>query len=197
VAASGGELLWLIIVVITIIAQLSKARKSAQGRHIPEQQKPESAPRPRRVQPLPPPEDELRKFLEDLGKAAGVPLEQLPPPASQPKEQPFKRSQPLAPLMPAQPPISPAVAAQQEVAPLTQNIPPARESVLPVVDIETQPVRAKPLPARPSSSAQSRKGIIRNALRSRDSIRSAILLKEIIGPPLAFRAPAGLDYLDR
>ena len=134
--------------------------------------------------------ERIRRFLEALGAPPGS----APPPRVQPRPpqrrvvmpkaaaepRPAKRSwvQPLPPLVtaPQEPPPLPPVEAIRPTSPvplsLVVPVSPAA-AVMPVKSSRAQPA------SRPSSS----RGSLGALLRSPASVRQAIVLREVLGPP--------------
>ncbi len=206
VAASGAELIWLIIVLITIIAQLTKARKNMHDQGMPTQPAPdkkgvETPPRPQPGRRIPDPEDEIRKFLEELGKVAETPAEQPPAIPQQGQKQQSQRRKRPPPLIPLPPPTPVVIAPQQESVPAGQEaIPYPQFASLASVAPEAAPQYAPQTRQDKQQMAQSRgqrSSVIRASLKNRDSLRTAIVLREILGPPLSLRSVDAVDYLHR
>ncbi len=155
-------------------------------------EKTEAPPPDEQAPPRPPPQSEeerVRRFMEALGMPAGT----QPPP-------PVRQRRVVTPLPPAQrpkvkrsfvQPLPPIVTTPPEM-----DLPPAPIVVAEEIDFEVpQPaavvVTATPLPARAvvpvrALSSQS----LGKMLRSPASIRRAIVLREVLGPPRGLE-PAG------
>lgn len=205
------NILFIIIVGIIGISRLiarilenareqSERRKSAGGLQRNRQ------PRPAGLQPQQMTDEQrIREFLEALGQPAGT----APPPKAMPRTELPPR--PLAPVQP--PPnlrpfapvvIRPPRPARKEVAP--EQKPPARsERVKPVIaapasaplSVETNEPgswikaeefrRAETIAARPArqlvSAAVSQELAWARLLKSPGSMRTAIVIREILGPP--------------
>ena len=129
-------------------------------------------------------EERIRRFLEALGAPAGS----APPPPVRPRrvvtpapraeqKRKVKRSwaQPLPPLVTTPPVIAPPPLTNVTPATVPEEIAPP-EIVVPSL-----------LPATPASKAPSPRTAPTQSLgamlRSRPSIRSAIILREVLGPP--------------
>jgi hypothetical protein len=142
-------------------------------------------------------EERVRRFLEALGVPQGT---QPPPPVrtrkvvtpTQPAVRPkVKRGvlQPLPPLVttPADMPLPPAqigpspppVVVMEPAAPPEIQVPPPLASPLPAM-IPRVTQRAQPAPAVTRPVATPSLGAL---LRSRASVRQAIILREVLGPP--------------
>jgi hypothetical protein len=164
-ASGAGEgIFWFLVAVIWIVAQIVKARKRKESQ--PVQTTFEETP--------PSAEDELRTFLESLSSSARPQQEVTPPPL------------PVSPAV-----VRPRTAASDVRDPNARMIP---VSAPPVVDV--------PPPPPPAAQRVDAYGIVRDAahvyrtrareallgqLRKRESVRQAVLLREVIGPPLALQ----------
>ncbi len=150
-------------------------------------------------------EERVREFLEALGAPAGT----LPPPKVQPRTNVPPR--PVAPITPPpmSRPFSPdlfkplAEKARKVFTP--RATPPAAEAAAPagadqpgawLRDQEQTEMAAAKFDAATSVMAekattapQAADSLWRNALRSRDSIRAAFILREILGPPRGLSEP--------
>lgn len=196
-----------IIGISRLIARISEASKKQQQKRPPQPPR-APGPRPEYTQPVQRTQpktdaDRIREFLEALGQPAGT----APPPKVQPRTQ-----VPARPLAPVQPPASmrpfgkpefrtwkeqvkKIVVAQQPTKP-----PPARREAVPPVPAEANEPgawiaeeqaqvsvaqkkevtsRVSTSPTRTSEAAT----LWRQILRSPDSLRTAIILREIFGPP--------------
>jgi len=158
IAAGGFDLfIWLIIIAATIIAQIVKAGRKVGGSVSPD------TPRPRSVGPAP--QDELRDFLQTLSRT----------------EQP-----PQAIARPAAPPPPPPARARPVAMPIHAPRPEPRAMPL----TPRRPARhtaAKPARTAPQRVPGSRSIQVARELGQKESLRKAILLREILGPPLALR----------
>lgn len=183
-------------VILFVLAALAFAFKWLTSRAENQKNKPDSkAPNeqtsvPRRpVQRTPPQSEEerVRRFLEALGMPEGTqpppPVRRrvvtpAPPPAQRPKA---KRSlvQPLPPL----------VTTPEEIArPPVMEPPPVPEPIM-VVETKAPPEIVLPLrPAAPVVTQSLYASSLGGMLRSRESIRQAIVLREVLGPPRGLQA---------
>jgi len=168
--------------------------------------KPEPPPPNERAQRRPPPqtdEERVRRFLEALG----VPQGTQPPPSVRPRKvvtptQPtvrpkVKRSllQPLPPLVttPADLPLPPARSAPPPPTVVVMEPTSVPEvAVLPAVRASIPGVteRAQPGATRPLATTS-----LGALLRSRASIRQAIILREVLGPPRGLQPLAQIQGL--
>lgn len=182
IAASGGEgLFWLAVAIFVIISKIVQAsKKNAPPTRKPDQ--PDAADFS--------PEEELRDFLKRLSPGT----ESVPPPMPQPQR-------PVPPPLPAQAARTTtssqpgAARARQPATPTRAAAPKARPVPLPqplpaqevVAAVKREPVRSRaPAAAVPAPENQRRAALIAD-LRNRESLREAIILREILGPPLALR----------
>lgn len=188
--AAGGPaaLLWILFVLITVVAQLIKAARRGGG------QAPRTGP-PRG--PASNPEDELRDFLQGLSRP-----EQEAPPAEFEPPPPLRR----APPPPPPPPPVPSPRPSPRTAPaISMASEAARE---PRVPVSPPLVTTSPSPPPPelslrtpiavvhdpyalASARVSRLTVLRKEtyedVRNRTGLARGILLREILGPPVALR----------
>ena len=187
--ASGAEgFIGFIVVLVIIVSQLVRAGKSISS----------AAGKPQRpAERGHAPEDELRDFLKRLSQGADqppplLPRQPAPPPLPHRTARTTASSRPGAARGRSQPAPQPAPHRAQKVLP--QPVPPAPAVIraAPAPEPETVPARAEPMrvttPAAVASKAASRRraGIV-TVLKDREAARSAILLREILGPPLSLR----------
>jgi hypothetical protein len=119
----------------------------------------------RPIDPFPRPDDATRKLREALG----LPAETHVP-------EPIRRApRSLPPVVPRQPePLSPLIAAAEKLAaraPAAQQAKPARK--------KAAASKATPTSKTPAASRSH----LEELLHSRDGLRSAMLAREILGPP--------------
>lgn len=163
---------------------------------------PHETPAPRR----PPPQSEeerVRRFLEALGVPQGTPPpppvrpRQAAPPVPRPAQKPkVKRSfvQPLPPLVatpedfspPPQPSAAPPLPTVVHVAPLRSEF---EEPSLPSPPVLPAIRRAASIPPVPVMSLGA-------FLRSPGSVRRAIVLREVLGPPRGLQPLASIGARD-
>lgn len=197
-AASGIEgIFFLVIAVVWVIIQIASARKKEGPTASSPQQKPEED-----YTDYSSPEDELRKFLQRLGQPA-------PPPAPPPL--------PAAPARtssdPARGERTTAAAAMKKAR--ERELPKRRPAPPPVV-YEAQAIELPPvqeslpdayatshvvIPSVPDVSEiapyQRIDPIIMTSLSSRGSLRKVLVLKEILGAPLALRSASDMNRFPR
>lgn len=189
-----------IVGISRLIARISEESKKRSQRptqlpRAPERSRPEYTQPVQRTQPKTD-ADRVREFLEALGQAPGT----APPPKVQPRTQ-----IPPRPLAPVQPPASTRPFRRPEFRTW-------REKMKEIVVLQ-QPAKPVPAPAIPAETnepgawiaqeqAQTRPATTKMAiptdqpvppatvetlwkrnLRSQDSLRTAIILREIFGPP--------------
>jgi len=146
-------------------------------------------------------EERVRKFLEALG----VPQGTTPPPPVKPRPVTPRR---VTTPTPAQPARKVRRSLVQPLPPLVTTPPPAQASGLeamapfeaapppPLPAAEKAPVAGTPLVVRQRSSG----GVVplpanplATLLRSRDSVRQAVILRELLGPPRGLQPLARAD----
>lgn len=203
------NILFLIIVAVVGIFRLI-SRITGNARDQSQQNKPRSSPSLSRESPPPrsqPKSDEerVRELLEALGQPAGT----RPPPKVMPRTSVAPR--PLAPVQPpAMRPFSPIIVPvpvqprKKMATPRERKLSPVQtKSVVilpPAVTTQAEGnepgswIRAAELAQAPTTgpayeiqAAGEAEVTWKNVLRSSNSIRSAIILREILGPPRALR----------
>ncbi len=184
----NDTLIFLVLAGLALVFKWLTSHGSGDG------EKPEPPPPNERAARRSPPESEeerVRRFLEALGMPQGTPppppvqRRRVVTPAPRAAEKPkVKRSwvQPLPPIVTAPPEILPPPLPTEPVPEVVVQ----REEVVipPPVPV---PVMQKPLARRPAPVTS-----LGAMLRSRRSIRQAIILREILGPPRGLQA---LDVL--
>lgn len=182
IAAGGEGIFWLIVVVFVIVSQIAKAAKKGSS---PQGTPPFGGP------DATSPEEELSDFLKRLTEGARQQTQHRPAP-------------PPLPAAAHRPPPLPTRGARRENTTLaSQRAKPqprrrehtAAETITPAMErpvassaaqIMANAVRvATPMADTPAPS-RMRKGIM-NQLKDTPSVRTAILLREVLSPPLAFR----------
>ena len=146
--------------------------------------------------PRPPPQSEeerIRRFLEALGAPPGT----RPPPPVRPR----RVVTPVAP--PAQrprakrnwvQPLPPLVTTPKDLGPpppTTTSFEPAAVEVAPSVTVAPPPPVILPPVPTPRATAPSRvtpRQPLSTLLRSRASVRQAVILREVLGPPRGLQA---------
>jgi len=135
-------------------------------------------------------EERLRKFMEALGvpNVATPPkkITRSPQIPQQPRIQPpFKKEFPkpvVSPTVSTPPPVP--VAQVVEPAPSTWETSAPATPDVPIVDIQV-----------PVGSVSSNAVDFKSLLRSPSSLRTAVILKEILGPPKSLQTSAGVPGL--
>ena len=195
-AFAGIEALWVLFIVATVIARVIKAAR---------EQKPGTGSAPKApTGDFTAAEEDLREFMESLtGKKAEkpAPTPEATRPASQPRQykQPV-RQQSRAPERAAVPAPVRAPAEAQRSRPQPRTSAPARQVVERAPKVHDQHVSVEPplaaVPAAPvplhvpTRSKQRKPQVdsrIMKDLVDRVAIRKAIVLREILGPPVALR----------
>jgi len=186
------EAIWVVIIIISVIAQIVKGVKKAASQQRPpgntaRPPHPAVAPsgrddsRERRPANVEEPVDALQEFLRSL--AGETPTPRPPRPAP-----PVTRQPVVPPGVPRAKPArtthrAPAVAVRENV-PMTEYRP-----VEPILREETDVAPAVTLdhelhePSRAGAIARD----IKRGMGDRKAIRRAVVLREILGPPLALR----------
>ena len=204
------NIIFIIIAAIIGISRLiAKISEESKKQKRPPQPPRAPGPRPEYTQPIQRTQpksdaDRIREFLEALGQPAGT----APPPKVQPRTQ-----IPSRPLAPVQPPASmrpfarPEFREPREIVVLQHpSVPrPIKRVVVPSVppavpaeanepgawiaqeQAQATPARTKmavPIPTDPSAPrATTAETLWKQILRSPDSVRTAVILREIFGPP--------------
>jgi hypothetical protein len=173
-----------IILIIVVVAALLRwlSQKSEAGKQDTERPNVPGQPIPRGGESQTE-EERIRRFLEALGQPAGS----MPPPKVAPKRETQPRIFPkLPPLIAVPPPLptSPTPTAQAPQSPLIQRrvFTPAvvQEGDFEVHDIGPQASRDLVSGGRPTAAEQ--RGFMLK-LASTQDLRSAIVLREVFGPP--------------
>jgi len=188
IAAGGFEgIFWLLVVIVTIVTQRIKASKRSrefrkEGSETPQDTQTDYAPE----------EGQLREFLETLA-GGGHPQAEIQPP-------------PVPPTLPVnEPAVEPTALYSEGPVQLTEVTPPPHAPRAPSQRPKPGP-RVSPKP--PADAVDSRampsrelfietklmKEIRREFTKPR-SLWKAVILREILGPPLAFqRGPSELSH---
>lgn len=177
-----GLLLFIIIVTISVIVKaIEQARR---------------APRPpaRGPQPQTSPWEEVKRFLEQ----AGVPTQTRPTPQQRRMQHPTPKVRPASQITRRPSPVSARQTIRPTVAP---TIPPPRPALAPAPQAGPRPVAPTiPMSAPPVTAARRTRAAFASILSLRslppDQLRAAILLREVIGPPMAMRSrPSPTEFL--
>ena len=202
IAAHLDSLLFFLLVAVAVLFQFLAKTAGKTGK---DQSKRISTSTPRTPTPMRRPssesdEDRIRKLLEALGQS---PTSRPPPPVVP------RTDIPPRPLAPVQPPISPfsplrrEKARQREI--ITKEIPPPRplggaeKMVPPAFEVQERsfPIAPPPIFKAPAETdaevaptiakAAERRTDIATLLASASGLRDAMILREILGPPLGLR----------
>src|SRR5438552_3970420 len=202
------NLLFLLLLVVAGLFQLlGRVARKVSG----DAAKPTSKPVPRTARPIPragPESDEerIRKFLEALGNPPASP----PPPRT--AQRPTYRkplvlprvppiASPLPPLITRPPDLPSEFEVHREPIPIPAEQPrAAQRSTEPVFQVHESTAPSVPAPTQPATTAHEitaqpqvvvpRRAIVTaTLLRSKSSLREAIILREILGPPRGLQAP--------
>ncbi len=202
------EAIWVVIIVISIVAQIVKAvRKAAaqaQGKGIGKgigpgmnsqsQRRALDSVSARTGEPdgagreFVAPEDALQEFLRSLaGENSTPPPPPPPPPPRPPRPAPMVVARPSGSKAPSRHPARiikppahlPPKPVHQQVSPPVMMPKPMEAEVAPEVTLDNELQK----PSVDGATVQD----IKRVLHDRKTIREAILLREILGPPLALR----------
>ena len=209
------NIIFIIIAAIIGISRLvsrisEESKKQSQGRRQPPPQPPQTPQPIRRIQPKTD-EERVREFLEALGQPAGA----APPPKAQPRTQTPPR--PLAPVQPpasvrpfGKPEFrtwreqakeivvlqQPTKIAPPEIKPVIVPLvvpPEASEPGAWIAQEQAQTAAAAKMAIAPTddqpSVRASADAVWKRTLRSPDAVRTAIVLREIFGPPRGVQSP--------
>ena len=187
----SGPIFPIIVAIIVVIAKvISIANKQAgNGLGTPVSPRRTGSPSPRRPENE---EERRRRFME----AVGLPPETIPPPPVRPRTNP-------APLLPVQPPgayqaarrlarVPPAVPTETAPAPvrlypIKRSVPPPEVPLVAPAVAQTvsaaAPVAVPRGAAVPAAQPSGPAKALFLRLRDTASIREAIVLREVLGPP--------------
>lgn len=184
IASGGGDLFPLVIIVVAVLAQIIKAAKgpkptiTQQGQQHTDDGSYSA------------PQDELKKFLESLTGGTTTTAAEIPPPLPQPVPKPQPRI-----VKPQQPARLPQVITSSRTV-TAPEVRPYEIAVPSTAVLSNEPEQPAYLPkniAREKPTTHHRKemhhfrSIMTSQLSNRDSLRNAILLREILGPCIALR----------
>jgi hypothetical protein len=189
VKADLGGIIWVLIIVGSIVGQIVKGMKkvnsSRPGQAPSGPPPPAAAPRPSAESPA----DDLETFLKNLMGEGQAESERPPAPAAKPRVPPLPRPAQPKPRPARTPPapVRPPVDIPAFVTPAAPVPPvPAAVAVAEIPSPEPRPVSAGIL-----GDATAGHGAVRSQLsallKSGHGLRSAYLLREVFGPPLALR----------
>jgi hypothetical protein len=168
-------LIWVVFVVISIVAQIIKAKKNATPQSPDEFGDADAPQRPVATSR----EDELRKFMETLrgGTATARPVVAAPPPPPPARRVPqtVRRAAP--------------VAQRKDIQ---RTSPKAKSIAIMPEQKSSQKKRSDPVTLTriggTSAKTSALKRLIREELRQKDATRKSLVLREILGPPLALKS---------
>jgi hypothetical protein len=203
IAANFDNLLFLLLVAVAVLFQFLAKTAAKTGKDQTKRTPTPRTPTPMRRAPTESDEDRIRKLLEALGQP---PTSRPPPPVAP------RTDIPPRPVAPVQPPISPFSQLRREKSRKREIIPKeiprprtargAEKMVPPAFEVQEGPLSIAPPPifkapaktyAPPTiAKAEEPRTDIATLLASTSGLRDAIILREILGPPLGLR---GLDLL--
>ena len=193
IAAGAEGVFWFIVMVFVIISQIAKASK----KKTPPDRKPQipgaSASSP---------EEELGDFLKRLSQGYEEPSSEPPPIAVPMPPPPRPRARPASVparatnvTQPVQRQIQEARAVRPPAAPI---VAPKPVVSAPAIQVSGLPAAASPALAGTheavSVPTNKRRDALVAILKNRGSVEEGILLREILGPPLAMRRMASHAY---
>ncbi|MFA6561881.1 MAG: hypothetical protein WCV00_08235 [Verrucomicrobiia bacterium] len=193
--ASGDSWIGLLIfIIIAVVSSLSKKMQKGQEPEMPEELPPRPfPPRPAPPQHRPPvvvqqpqqtrrslTEEQVQEVLRRMRRPAQT---QVPPPAPPTIETVEDAPRRLVQVRHEEPELP---SEHPELAPHETELPSTRSEAAPreAMPSSVQPSRAT---AAPIAVLSPRASLYREQLRSRTEIRRAIVLRELLGPPLALR----------
>jgi hypothetical protein len=177
-----------VILIIVVVAALLRwlSQKSEAGKPDPKRPVVPNQPIPRGGETQTE-EERIRRFLEALGQPAGS----RPPPKVVPKQGTLPRGFPTLPPLTTAPPPLPAAPAPEMPAPPPLPIrrvftpAPAQEANFEVRDLAAQ-TSSYLVPEHPRTALEQTGLLLK--FRSIQDLRSAIILREIFGPPRGLQA---------
>jgi hypothetical protein len=170
---------WLLPILLAFWILINLIRKTEEERRnrergTPNGEQPPSPPRQRR------PNADIDRFLEEVNRRRSQAAERKPRPAAESRGPTPRRSVPAA--VRREPPSPPRQPAPQTV-----------EAVVVIPEVQPALVRQRSaVPAREATVTPRPAGppsTVLDLLRSKESIRAALILREILSPPLCRRAP--------
>ena len=196
------NLLFLLLLVVAGLFQLlgKAARKTSTDETRRSSKPPTRTTKPIQRAPVESDEQRVRKFLEALGRP---PASRPPPPVAQrptyrkpllfPRVPPL--GSPLPPLVTRPPDLPSEFEVHREPIPIPAEQPrAAQRSVEPVFQVHESAAPPAPSSTEPAATTheirtQPQVVVTTTLLRSKSSLRDAIVIREILGPPRGLRAP--------
>jgi len=181
----------VLLVIIALISFINWAlQKSAERREARKMARasedPSAQPSTTKASPGGTAEAEMRKFMEALGLPGDSepPVIQEAPPASPPSPQPVAQRPVTPPPIPTQTARSERRRVEQPDAEMRRLASRIEETEVGASEIGTDEIGT---PAKPSMSAAGSSSAYRKLLESPQSLRDAIVVREILGPPKALQ----------
>jgi hypothetical protein len=164
---------WLLPILVAFWILVSLIRKTEEERRNRERgtqnsERPPSPPRPRRTNA------DIDRFLEEVNRRRGQASERKPRPGVETRQ-------------PAPRKAVPVPSRREPATPPRRPVPPAVEAVVVIPEVQPAQVRERPA-APPPPRSEGPPSAVLDLLRSRDSLRAALILREILSPPLCRRA---------
>jgi hypothetical protein len=173
------ELIWALFIIITVVAQIVKGAKKVASQ-APGKTEEEGAPgSPRETPDREEREDELRKFLESL--AGGRPP--APKPAAAPPPVPPPARRPPQPVRPKPRVVAPPPPAPYRAIPSTESTVTKHQATVGAMSAASVHVQT----ARAETRTDVLQNILLKELRNNADRRKSIVLREILGPPIALK----------
>lgn len=174
----------LIVIAASILRWLWQ--KSQEGKQEPERPVVPDEPIPRGGESQTE-EERIRRFLEALGQPRGSP----PPPKVEPKRrvQPsvFPQLPPLTTVPPPLPPSTIFTAPAPPPLPMEERI--FKPAIVQEMGFEVRDLSAQAFGETADERMDARQASLRLKLASTEGLRSAIILREIFGPPRSLQPP--------
>ncbi len=192
IAEGEGGLIWAVIIIIFVISQFIKA--ATRGKKRGDEGTADGSDGGYSV-----PEDELQAFLRSITREQEKPQQPPPlrpvvhPPPPLPVQEHAHVHRPAVTAAQVRQTPAAVTASQQHQA---RQAPPvvaaARQQprITPAVSVFAVPEAAPAFHVPPEHTVVSRRGLV-TQLRNRESLRDAIVLREILGPSLALRRQGG------
>ena len=193
IVADGFEaIFWIVVIVGSLIAQIVKASRQGKQRRDAMGEAPQAGPGGERPQSAP--NEDLEAFLRNLSgekprrrkTTSPPPPPPPPPPLASPAQAARRRKKPPVPR--AKPAVPRAKPVASVPPPVTAKRAAARRQPAGAAEQDrTWRLRTKSAYALKKEQAERKRSELLDALDGADSIRKAVLLREILGPPVALR----------